>query len=217
MADVPSGGPRTRPGGHRLRPEVIAHHQRQRIIAGAAKVVAKRGYRQVTVADIVKSAAVSRARFYENFSSRQDCFFALYDSAAAAALQVVSKACEEAEGSFPERARLALDALLSHLAADPDMARSLIVEGPAVGPPINQRFEHLIAGFAELLRAGRPQTTEIELPQTVEETVVGGLYWLLYYAILEGRPKRIQKLAPQLTQFSLIPFVSADAARAATA
>lgn len=215
--DAQQGTSRARPGGHRLRPEVLAHHQRERILAGAAKAIAERGYRKASVADIVKSAAIARARFYENFSSKEDCFLNLYDQAAAAALAVVSEACEQEDGPFPDRVRAALKALLSHLAADPALARTFIVEGPAVGPAINSRFERVIRDYAALLRGGRSEATVAELPETVEETVVGGLYWLLYYAILESRPKRIQGLLPQLTEFSLIPFVGVEAARSATA
>jgi AcrR family transcriptional regulator len=217
MADVPSGGRRARPGGHPLRREVVTHHQRQRILAGAAKVIAARGYRQVSVADIVKGAAIARARFYENFSSKEDCFFALYDEAVSSSLGVVAASCEQGEAPFPDRVQAALDALLAHFAADPAVAKAFIVEGPTVGPAINPRFESLIRDFAALLRRGRPRETTTELPDTVEETVVGGLYWLLYYALLEGKPKKIQKLLPQLTEFSLIPFIGAEAARNATA
>jgi hypothetical protein len=67
-------------------------------------------------------------------------------------------------------------------------------------------MESLLAGFAALLRSGRGEAGSGELPETVEETVVGGLYWLLYYALLEGRPKRLSRLVPQLVDFSLIPF-----------
>ncbi|MDX6623431.1 MAG: hypothetical protein QOE75_1363 [Solirubrobacterales bacterium] len=202
---------RARPGGHQLRPEVIVHHQRQRILTGAAKAIAAKGYRETSVADIVKSAAIARARFYENFSSKEDCFLALYDATAEATLSVVAEACATAEGEFSDRVEVGLDALLAYFAADPDLARAFIVEGPAVGAPINERFERLIADFAAMLRKGRPREAATELPETVEETVVGGLYWLLYYALLDNRPKRIQKLLPQLTEFSLIPFSGGEA------
>jgi AcrR family transcriptional regulator len=193
----------------------VAHHQRQRILNGAARVFAERGYRQASVADIVKAAAIARARFYENFSSKEDCFFALYDSATSDALDTVAKACEGSIESFPERVGAAIDALLTTIDADPDLARACIVEGPAVGPPINSRFEELIDDFATLLRSGRGDIGSRELPGTVEETVVGGLYWLLYYALLEKRPKRIKRLRSQLVEFSLIPFIGAEAATAA--
>jgi AcrR family transcriptional regulator len=207
---------RARPGGHQLRREVIEHHQRERILVGVAKAIASRGYRRASVADIVKSAAVARASFYENFSSKEDCFFALYDESAAAAVDHVAEACGAVTSAeFPERVRIGLEALLGRLGADPVLARAIIVEGPAVGPPITSRFESLIGSFAALLRAGRPDSTLAELPDTVEETVVGGLYWLLYYAFLDNSPKRIEKLLPQLVEFSLIPYIGAEAARSA--
>jgi AcrR family transcriptional regulator len=206
------------PGGHRLPREVVERHQRERILAGAARAIAQEGYRQASVADIVKSAAIARARFYENFSSKQDCFFSLYDEAAATALTVVSEACHAgSEAEFQERVRAGLEALVKHLGADPVLARAIIVEGPAVGPPITSRFEGLIGGFAELVRQGKPDSTAVELPDTIEETVVGGLYWLLYYAFLEESPKSVEDMLPQLTEFLLLPFVGAEAGRRSTA
>lgn len=199
------------PGGHPLRPEVVAHHQRQRIIDGAAKVVAERGYRSVSVADIVKSAAVARGRFYEHFGSKEDCFLALYESGTEAALEAVKEACREEADDFPARVKGGLTALLDHVEANREMAQACIVEGPAAGPAIEGRFEGMISAFADLLRSGRVARDESELPETVEETVVGGLYWLLYYALLEGKPKKVGRLLPQLEQFSLIPFAGAEA------
>jgi AcrR family transcriptional regulator len=209
------GRQRAQPGGHPLRQEVVAHHQRQRILDGAAKVFAERGYRQASVADIVKAAAIARKRFYENFSSKEDCFLALYDSATAAALEEVGQACSRSVEGFPERVAAGIGALLATIDADRDVARAWIVEGPAVGPAINARFEKVIGDFAALLRSGRGDAGSSELPGTVEETVVGGLYWLLYHALLEKRPKRISRLRTQLVEFSLIPFIGAEAAAAA--
>ena len=215
MADARAGRKRARPGGHQLRPEVLAHHLRERILAGAARAIAERGYRQTTVADIVRAAAIARARFYENFSSKQDCFLALYDGAVEASIGVVSEACEAERGDFPQRVRAGVEALIAQLESDPLLARACIVEGPAAGPAIDERFEHLIGAFAARLRTGREEAGVIELADTVEETVVGGLYWLLYYALLEGGPESLEPLVPQLIEFSLIPLIGAEAARTA--
>lgn len=176
---------------------------------------AERGYRQASVADIVKAAAIARGRFYDNFASKEDCFFALYDSATAATLDGIGQACSGSIESFPERVAAGIGALLVAIEADRERARACVVEGPAVGPAINDRFEKLIGDFAALLRSGRAESGPSELPETVEETVVGGLYWLLYHALLEQRPKRISRLRPQLVEFSLIPFIGAEAAAAA--
>ena len=215
MSDASGGGKRVRPGGHPLRPEVLAHHQRQRILSGAARAIAAGGFRQTTVADIVKSAAIARARFYENFSSKEDCFFALYDDGVETALEVVSTACESDPGEFPQRLAAGVQALVAHLEANRDLARACIVEGPAAGPGIGSRFEHLISSFAALLRGARRGADVAELADTVEEAVVGGLYWLLYYALLESDGENLEQLVPQLIEFSLIPFIGAEAARSA--
>jgi AcrR family transcriptional regulator len=215
MAGGPGKKRAIQPGGHRLRPEVIAHHQRQRILAAAATVFATRGYRQVAVSDIVKEARVARGRFYDHFASKEACFFALYDEVTATTLETVAAACRETAESFPERVTAGIAALLAAIDADRDLARACVVEGPAVGPAINARFEKLVADFAALLRSGRTGEAQPELPETVEETVVGGLYWLLYYALLEERPKRMSRMRPQLVEFSLIPFIGAEAAAAA--
>jgi AcrR family transcriptional regulator len=215
MAAGSGGAKRARPGGHQLRPEVIAHHQRRRILDGAAKVIAERGYRQVTVADIVRSAVIARARFYENFGSKQDCFLALYDEAVEEALGVVRDACSVEDAEFPERVQLGIEALVAHLEANPEVARACVVEGPAVGTEIGPRFEAMIAAFTEILRDGRDGAGVAELPESAEETVIGGLYWLLYYALLEKKKGGLRPLVGQLTEFSLIPFIGADAARTA--
>lgn len=208
------GGKRAKPGGHSLRPEVLAHHQRQRILTGAAGVFAKDGYRAVTVSDIVRAAAIARARFYENYSSKQDCFFALYKESTEGALRTVAAACAETDGDFPDRVRAGVEALLAFLDADSARARACIVEGPAVGVAIGPYFEAMIRGFAEQLRLGRADAPVERMPATIDETVVGGLYWLLYYAFLEADAPDLGKQAAQLTEFALIPFLGADAARA---
>lgn len=208
-------GPDVQPGGHPLRPEVVAHHQRQRILTGAARAFAELGYRQTSVADIVKAAAIARKRFYFHFSSKEDCFFALYEEATAAALAAVDEACARSPEEFPDRVAAGIAALLAFMEADRERARACVVEGPAVGPAITGRFEKVIGDFAALLRSGRGDEGSSELPETVEETVVGGLYWLLYHALLEERPKQVRRLRPQLVEFSLIPFIGAEAAGAA--
>lgn len=196
---------------------MVAHHQRQRILAAAASTFSELGYRQVSVADIVKSAAVARGRFYEHFGSKEECFFALYDDVTASARGAVEEACAGLGDEFPERVRAGISALISFIEDDRPRARACIVEGPAVGPTINDRFERLIRDFAALLRVGRGHPERPDLPDTVEETVVGGLYWLLYFALLEERPKKLSRLRPQLVEFSLIPFIGAEAAGAMAA
>jgi AcrR family transcriptional regulator len=201
---------------HKLRPEVVAHHQRERMLDAAVTLVAERGYRSVTVADIVKGGKVARARFYENFSSKEDCFTAAYERALDDALERVEKACDSAGGSFPDRVAAGLTALLAFIASQPNLARACLLEGPSVGAALAPQNEKALRGFGKLLRGGRGDRPA-ELPDTTEESVLGGLYWLLYNSLLSGQPERIEDLLPQLVEFALTPFLGSEAAREAAA
>jgi AcrR family transcriptional regulator len=217
LMDRSSPSPLTgvQPGGHQLRREVVVHHQRERILAAAVDLIAERGYRAVSVADIVKRAATARLKFYANFSSKQDCFFSAYDRGFDEAVRRVGEACGAPGASFPERVSAGLGALLDYIAAEPGLARACLVEAPSLGPAMQGRREQALAGFAPLLEGARQETGEAELPESVEESVLGGLYWLIYNAILAGQPERIEELRPELVEFALLPFLGAAAAASA--
>ncbi|MFD7841992.1 TetR/AcrR family transcriptional regulator [Nocardia sp. NPDC059764] len=50
---------------------------RRRLLDAMADAIRERGYRDTTVADIVRLAKTSRRTFYEHFDDKQDCFVAL--------------------------------------------------------------------------------------------------------------------------------------------
>jgi AcrR family transcriptional regulator len=206
-----------RPGGHRLRPEVVAYHQRERILAAVVELVAERGYRAVTVADIVKRGKVARQRFYENFASKEDCFLAAYDRAREEALRRVGEATASAGDSFPARVSAGIAALLGYMSEQPELARACLLEAPSLGRALSERNQRAREGFAEQLRGGRGETSAPEPPAAVEDSVLGGLYWLIYQALLSGQPQRIEDLRPNLVEFALAPFLGAEAARRASA
>src|ERR1700750_2130323 len=53
---------------------------RARLIAAMLASVADKGYRDTTVADVVRLARTSRRNFYEHFADRDACFLALFHS-----------------------------------------------------------------------------------------------------------------------------------------
>lgn len=218
MEGLPSQVSGARPGGHQLRREVIVHHQRERILAAAVATIAEKGYRNVSVADIVKRAAIARAKFYENFSSKEDCFLAAYDRSATELTRLVVEACERSNDSVPERMHAALAATLHYLASNPALTRACVVEAPAAGPEMEARRERALKGFASRVRDLSADGDAASLPETVQDSVVGGLYWLVYHAVLSSPPEDLEDLLPELTEFALIPFVGvAEARRAARA
>ncbi len=50
---------------------------RRRLLDGLAASIGERGYRDTTVADIVRHARTSKRTFYGEFSSKEECFIEL--------------------------------------------------------------------------------------------------------------------------------------------
>src|SRR5215468_1720005 len=67
------GLPRGRTG---LPADEVREAQRERLLRAVIAAVDTAGFRDVTVADIVRGARVSRAAFYAHFADKEDCFLA---------------------------------------------------------------------------------------------------------------------------------------------
>ena len=201
------------PGRHPLSREFIAQHQRARIIAALAEETVEKGYRAVTVADIVRRAGIARNTFYENFSSKEDCFLAATELAVKEVLQQVLDAAGKLD-SWPARVNAGVDAALRYVASEPALARTSIVEALSAGPAATERYERLIQAFVPLLRMGRKVSAKgEELPATVEETILGGILWILYQRIITGETAQLEDLRPELVEFALTPYLGAAAAK----
>lgn len=207
---------RPAPGRYQLSREFIAHHQQARIVVALAEEVAVKGYRAVTVADIVRRAGIARNTFYDNFASKEACFLAAQDHAVGEALRRVVEAATEVD-SWPARVDAGLAAFLGYVASDPALARTCIVEALSAGPAAVARYEESLQAFIPLFRVGRTISPHGEdLPDTLEETVIGGVFWIVYQRIILGEAEQIEQLRPELVEFSLTPYIGAEAAKRAT-
>lgn len=207
---------RPAPGRHQLSREFIAHHQQARITAALAEEVAAQGYRAVTVADIVRRAGIARNTFYDNFASKEACFLAAQDYAVGEALRRVIEAATEVD-SWQARADAGLAAFLHYVASEPALARTCIVEALSAGPAAVARYEASLQAFIPLFRIGRTVSPHgEELPDTLEETIIGGVFWIVYQRIILGEAEQIEQLRPELVEFALTPYIGAEAAKKAT-
>lgn len=132
--------------------------QRLRMLRAMAEAVAAKGYARTSVADVLRRAGVSRETFYEQFSSKEDCFLATFDKAAEMLLeQLADVAGRATEGDRFERL---VTAYLDAIAREPAYARVYLVEAPAVGPEAVRRRAAIQGRFtdalAELLEARAP-------------------------------------------------------------
>jgi len=199
-------------GRHGLPREFIVQNQRERIITALVDTVAERGYNATTVAHITKAASVSRRTFYEHFADKEACFLAAYEMVAGH-IRGSMKAAADSFEEWPQKVRAALATLLRFLAGEPELARLVMIEPVAAGGEIASRHRATLAGFAEVLKAGRPERAgERSLPEATEETVVGGILSLIVREISAGQAAKLEKLLPDLVELTLSPYLGADEA-----
>ncbi|HEY3435509.1 MAG TPA: TetR/AcrR family transcriptional regulator [Solirubrobacterales bacterium] len=200
------------PGQQALPREFITRHQRARIISALAEETTEKGYRAVTVAHIVKRAGIARNTFYENFGSKEDCFLAAQEYAMSAALERVVDAAGEID-DWPRRVRAGLTAFLAYVAEEPALARTCMVEALSAGPDSVRYYEESQQAFVSLFKLGRDVSPRGgDLPETLEEALIGGVFWILYQRLTDLEPIEVSELLPELTEFILTPYLGADEA-----
>src|SRR6201746_1138040 len=205
------------PGRHPLPKEFIAQHQRARIISAPAEEAVEKGYPAVPVADIVRRAGIARNTFYENFSSEEACSPAASEFAVKEALRRVVDAASKVD-TWPARVNSGLSAFLHYVASEPALARTCIVEALSAGPAAVERYAPSSQASVHPFRVGRKVSPHgEELPGTLEETIVGGVFWIIYQRIIMGQTEQIEELLPELVEFSLTPYLGAEAAKRAAA
>ena len=166
--------------------------QVDRMLAAVIEAVAEKGFAEMTVADVVARAGVSRRTFYEHFADKLDCFLAAYQSRSDELHQVVEEAVAAAAPS--DRLRAGLSAYLEHMAANPTAARVLTIDILGAGPAALQLREQTRMQFAETYRGMRAG-------DDVLRALVGGIAELVQARLLAGQPESLPDLAPTLEQF----------------
>src|SRR5579875_1927256 len=81
---------------------------RERLIAAMATSIADKGYRDTTVADVVRLARTSRRNFYEHFVDRDACFLALFDATNESLMHEIAAAVDPSL-SLDEQVDIAVD------------------------------------------------------------------------------------------------------------
>jgi AcrR family transcriptional regulator len=183
VASDAAGG--SEPAGHR-----------QRLIAAMAASIEQKGYRDTTVADVVRIARTSRRNFYEHFVDRDACFLALFDATNDAMMQQITGAVDP-DQPLSRQVDNAVDAYIGNVAAQPALYSSFVRELPGLGQPGSERAQATLERFAEMLvalvdsgRQAHPEMAARALTMDSAIIIVGGLRELLVISLQRGRDMR---------------------------
>lgn len=199
-----SAVPRRLPRGrHALAPEEVVRDQRERLLAAVPRVVAERGYEAMSVADIVKAAAVSRNAFYKSFSDKKGCFATAHEAGHERLFDILVQPCD-ADATIEERVERSLAAALEALAAEPDVARLLFVEAPSAGEETALRYHEWLQRYGTLLRSVAPDMPRQSRPAPeVEGVIVGGIASRVGSEVLHGKAAELPGLTAPLVEYVL--------------
>jgi len=191
-----------------MRPELprefVASHKRRRMMDAIAELTAEQGYEATKIADIVRRAAVARKTLYDNFDGKEDLFLSAVDATMGEMRVTVEEGCERND-SPEDQVVGGLEALLEFIAEHPAATRMCMVESISATRSSARLYDAGMRDFVDLLRNSALDGTD--LPQTIEESLVGGVAWILQQQIRRGEAERVGELLPELSQFVLSPYL----------
>jgi len=107
-----------------------------------------------------------------------------------------------------------LAAFLQFLADEPRYADMLIVEVLAAGPAAIEHRNMVMRDFAELVRRGAKTVPMAQRPPDITaETIVGGIYEVVYSRVLSGQTSELPLLLRDLAYSLMQPYLGDEVAR----
>jgi AcrR family transcriptional regulator len=194
-----------------MKREEVARNQRARLFGATIESVARRGYADTTVADVLALAGVSRRAFYELFANKEDCFLATHDSVVTRARRLTIEAWTRELG-WPNRLHAGCKALLDDIAASPKGPRLALVD--ALGAGANVRVPMMLAGRAfegMVVYAFSSRPEGPELTRLSSKAIVAGVRNALAIRLREGRQQELATLTDEvldLCETHHSPFVA---------
>jgi AcrR family transcriptional regulator len=173
------------------RSAATTDERRQRVLAGAVRVFAAKGYRGATIADIAEELGFTRAALYYYFGSKLD----LLDTIANRPVEMLLAAAREIAALDAATSDKVAQCVASHLrlmVLHPEMFTVMIreqVELPAdslaVLRELNRTYHALLAGLIQLgIDDGSFQDVDADLAAL---HILGSLNWTLQWYRPDGR------------------------------
>ena len=177
-----------------------------------AELTAENGYGATKIGDIVRRAGVARKTLYDNFEGKEEVFLSTFDAAVEESIEQVEAACAVVgKDDWEARLQAGLAAFLRFVAERPALARMCLIEALSATPAATERYEVAMQRYVELTAATTPDSDL--LPETIDETLVGGVAWIVYQQIRREEAEVAEGLLAELSEFMLSPFRgAADAA-----
>jgi AcrR family transcriptional regulator len=199
-------------GRHGLGADVVRTLQRERISYATAEAIRSKGYADITVADIVATAGLSRDVFYAHCHDKEEAFDGAVQLLFERLLAPMASAFFGYPGDWPDQVWEAGWAFDRFLEGDPSLANFLFVATYA--PPAHiERVHEFVLAFTVFVEAGnryRPPTAQV--PRVITEAIVCSVLEAVNFQIRHDRVGSLRGLIPTITYMVYAPFMGAEQA-----
>lgn len=180
--------------------ESASQDPRERLLNAALEGVGDVGWANLTISDLVKRARVSKRTFYEHFSTKDECLFALFEAVSTEVLdelEAASQLVPIGSGRVDAGARFYLQLLQD----DPQIVRTLFLELLAFGKngwAVRRKVMRRFAAF--LMREINAAGANPPIDMNVAMVIVGGINEATLEALEEGRVDRLTDLVGPISR-----------------
>jgi AcrR family transcriptional regulator len=186
--------------------------ERERLLAAAKAVFAKRGFQASTPSHIAAAAKVDVEAFSAHFKDTDECLIEVYEAIVADARAAIAVELS-AQGSWGERLCAGLHALLRLIAAEPLAARIALIEVQSGGRGAVRRYGATLDELVAFLAEGRTAEPERpELPPHFEAATASGVVWLLQGHLDRGEAADVESLFSEIAKVALEPYLGEEEA-----
>lgn len=166
--------------------EEVVTSQRVQLMDAMAKAVAENGIARTSVTDVTARAGLSEGVFHEQFQDLESCLLAAYDLG----VEVLATTIQDDIGSLDRPPLARFERLLTNyfdvLAAEPEFARTFLIEIYAAGPRALQRRLEVMRRFSILLAETFGPEAEGGLDPLACEALVGAISSLVTARVAAG-------------------------------
>lgn len=201
--------PRRLPRGrHGIPAQIVAEHQRLRLLVAMTEALGEHGYANVTTTHVSDLANVSTSTFYKHFGNLWDCLLAAYVAAADRLCEAIEAACGDA-GAEADPLLTGIEAGLELFATEPELARLLSAQAPREATALSAARRLLISRLAAMLRRARGGGDEAPQPAGLDERLIDATLVFVGRRVAAGEVARLPELTPELAAILDRPRVAA--------
>jgi AcrR family transcriptional regulator len=196
--------PRLSSGPRKMEAEAVARHQRGRLQGAMVEAVARRGFGETTLRELVSLAGVSKSTFYEHFKDKQDCFMATFDDVILEIDRRVGDAFDE-PGDLRTKLLAGVGAVMDVVAEEQAAASLVVVDSLTLGAAAVAHRERAAELFERQISElfDRSPSPRAKLAPLTVRGIVSGIRNCIYRHLRAGNGDELPGVAGSIVDWML--------------